>query len=184
MLRQRIDAQQGLIPPGPLPVRQDLTTTEDSPLPDELKSPGLETTGQHVTVRRDRGTAASMVGVKVCYWVIPLVPVHVDHDPVKRADTRHALTLAASAIGFRSKAGPFLRSACSTSADKFAIILGPRQRPTPRRPLQVAPAGAGGRQRDLAPTIAPLRDLLEGDPRLAVTTLEIGKGELAATRIS
>ena len=57
-------------------------------------------------------------------------------------------------------------------------------------PLQVAPAGAGGRQRDLAPTIAPLRDLLEGDPRLAVTTLEtvttleIGKGELAAIRTS
>ena len=32
--------------------------------------------------------------------------------------------------------------------------------------------------------IAPLRDLLERDLRLAVTTLEIGKGELVATRTS
>jgi len=32
--------------------------------------------------------------------------------------------------------------------------------------------------------IAPLRELLEGDPQLAVTTLEIGKGGLAATRTS
>jgi hypothetical protein len=32
--------------------------------------------------------------------------------------------------------------------------------------------------------IAPLRHLLEGDPRLAVTTLEIGKGELVTTRTS
>jgi hypothetical protein len=32
------------------------------------------------------------------------------------------------------------------------------------------------------PEIAPLRELLEGDLRLAVTTLQIGKGELVATR--
>ena len=32
--------------------------------------------------------------------------------------------------------------------------------------------------------IAPLRELLEGDPRLAVTTLQMGKGELVATRTS
>ena len=53
MLRQRIDAQQGLAPPGPLPVRQDLTTAEDGPFPDELKSPGVEAAGQHITVRRN-----------------------------------------------------------------------------------------------------------------------------------
>ena len=32
--------------------------------------------------------------------------------------------------------------------------------------------------------IAPLRELLEGDPRLVVTTLQMGKGELVATRTS
>src|SRR5580704_3766880 len=35
-----------------------------------------------------------MVGVEVGNRVITLVPVHVDHHPVKRADTRHAPTLA------------------------------------------------------------------------------------------
>jgi hypothetical protein len=35
-----------------------------------------------------------MVGVEVGNRMITLVPVHVDHQPVKRADTRHAPTLA------------------------------------------------------------------------------------------
>ena len=38
MLRQRVDTQQRLVPPGPLPVRLDLTTAKDGPFPDELKS--------------------------------------------------------------------------------------------------------------------------------------------------
>jgi hypothetical protein len=41
--------------------------------------------------------------VKVCHWVIPFVPVHVDHDPVKGADTQHGPTIAASAIGSAAK---------------------------------------------------------------------------------
>jgi hypothetical protein len=49
MLRQRVDAEQGLVPPGALPVRQDLAAAEDSP--DELKSPRVEAAGQHVPVR-------------------------------------------------------------------------------------------------------------------------------------
>jgi hypothetical protein len=32
--------------------------------------------------------------VKVRYWMIFLVPVHVDDDPVERADTRHDLTVS------------------------------------------------------------------------------------------
>jgi len=82
---------------------------EDGPFPDELKSSGVEAAGQHVTVGRDRGAAASVVGVKVCHWVIAFVPVHVDHDPIKGADTRDGPTIAASAIAFRGEAGPCLR---------------------------------------------------------------------------
>ena len=44
-----------------------------------------------------------MVRMKVGHRVIPFVPVHIDHDPVKRADTRHAPTIAASAIEFSGK---------------------------------------------------------------------------------
>ena len=47
-----------------------------------MESPWLEAAGQHIAVRRDRGTAASVIGVKVGYWVIPLVSGYVDHDPV------------------------------------------------------------------------------------------------------
>jgi hypothetical protein len=59
MLRQRVDTQQGLVPTSSLPVRQDLTTAEDGPFPDELKSPGVEAAGQHLAVGRDRGAAAA-----------------------------------------------------------------------------------------------------------------------------
>ena len=37
-----------------------------------------------------------MVGMEVGHRVITLVPVHVDDDPVERADTRHGLTIADS----------------------------------------------------------------------------------------
>ncbi len=81
------------------------------PVPGRTEEPWDEAAGHHVAVRRNRGAAGSMVGVKVCHRVIPLVPVHVDHDPEKRADTRHAPTTAASAIGFRGGAEPCQRSA-------------------------------------------------------------------------
>ena len=35
-----------------------------------------------------------MVGMKVGHGVISLVPIHVDHDSVERADTRHGMTIA------------------------------------------------------------------------------------------
>jgi hypothetical protein len=35
-----------------------------------------------------------VVGVEVGYGVIPLVPVHVDHHTVERADSRHEMTIA------------------------------------------------------------------------------------------
>src|ERR1700730_11947899 len=37
-----------------------------------------------------------MVGMEVGHRVIALVPVHVDHAPVERADTRHGSTAADS----------------------------------------------------------------------------------------
>jgi hypothetical protein len=39
MLRQRLDAVQGLVPPGSLPVRRDLILTKRGPLPNELQRP-------------------------------------------------------------------------------------------------------------------------------------------------
>lgn len=35
-----------------------------------------------------------MVGVEVSYGVIPLIPVHVDHNTVERSDSRHDMTIA------------------------------------------------------------------------------------------
>src|SRR5215813_9046950 len=49
---------------------------------------------EHDSVRRHRGAAACMVGMEVCYGVIPLVPVHVDHHTVEGADPRHDTTIA------------------------------------------------------------------------------------------
>ncbi len=43
---------------------------EASPFPDELESSGIEAAGQHVAVRRDRGAAAGVVGVKVGHGVV------------------------------------------------------------------------------------------------------------------
>src|SRR5262249_15175777 len=49
-------------------------------------------------VHRDRGPPPGMVGMKVGHRVIALVPVHVDDDPVERADMRHDPTIADSSI--------------------------------------------------------------------------------------
>jgi len=38
---------------------------ERSPFPDELQRPGFETAGQHISICRDGGTPACMVGVEV-----------------------------------------------------------------------------------------------------------------------
>jgi hypothetical protein len=48
MLRQRRDAEQGLIFPGTIPVRQDLLAPETGPFPDELERPGLQAASKHV----------------------------------------------------------------------------------------------------------------------------------------
>jgi hypothetical protein len=81
---------------------------------------GLGAAGQDLPVRRDRGAAAGVAGVRVCHWMIPLVPVRADHDPVKHVHTRHAPTIAAAVAGFRSKTGLRLRSA---SADESQSAL-------------------------------------------------------------
>ena len=70
------------------------------PFPSELQRPGLKGTRQelrHPPIwRHDK---PRVIGVKVRYWMILLIPVHVDHDPVERADTRHDLTVSRSASG-------------------------------------------------------------------------------------
>lgn len=53
MLRQRLDTEQGLIPPGPFPVRPDLLLPEDCPFPDKLQGPRFEAAGEHLPARRD-----------------------------------------------------------------------------------------------------------------------------------
>src|SRR6202042_3280150 len=94
ILRQGFYVEQRLVLPGSLPVRQDLLIPEPRPLPDEPQSPTFEAAGEHRPVRRDRRAAPGMVGMKVGHGVISFVPVHVDHDPVERADTRHGMTIA------------------------------------------------------------------------------------------
>ena len=89
MLRQRLDTEQGLITPGPFPVHQDLVLPEPGPLPNELQGSGFEAASKHFPVRRNRGSSACMVSREVGHRVITLVPVHVDHHTVERADTRH-----------------------------------------------------------------------------------------------
>jgi hypothetical protein len=59
------------------------------PFPDELHSARFQAARQQSSVNRHRGTSASVVGVKVSYRVIFLIPVHVDHYVIERADTRH-----------------------------------------------------------------------------------------------
>jgi hypothetical protein len=53
MLRQRLDTEQGLIPPGPFPVRHDLLLPEDRSFPDKLQGPRFETAGEHLPGRGD-----------------------------------------------------------------------------------------------------------------------------------
>src|SRR6266702_1965542 len=96
MLRQRLDGEQLLVPPGPFPVGHDLDPPEACPFPDELQSAGIEAAGEHLPVHRDRGPPPGMVGMEVGHRVIALVPVHVDDDSIERADTRHGLTIADS----------------------------------------------------------------------------------------
>src|SRR5215470_6095417 len=89
MLRERWDADELLIVPGPFPVRQDLLAPKCGPFQDKLKRPGFQAASQHVPVYRDRGAAACVVGMEVSHWVIALIPVHVDHHTVERADPRY-----------------------------------------------------------------------------------------------
>ena len=83
---------RGLILPGAFPVVHDLLAPEGGPFTDELSGARLQASSKHCSVHGDRGATASMVCMEVGYWVIPLVPVHVDHHSIKRANTRHATT--------------------------------------------------------------------------------------------
>jgi hypothetical protein len=94
MLRQRLDAVQWLVPAGPFPVLQDLILAKLGPLPNKLQCAGLKMPGKYFAIYRYRGAPALVLGLKVRYWMILLIPVHVDHDPVERADTRHDLTVS------------------------------------------------------------------------------------------
>src|SRR5579859_999375 len=114
MLRQRVDAEQGLIPPCPFPVRQDLIVPERSPFPDELQRPGLETPGQHISICRDGGTPARMVGVEVGNRVITLVPVpHANCE-----NTRRRLTIEATITLYQGGCRP-------GTGDRPEITAGP-----------------------------------------------------------
>ena len=98
ILRERWDAEQGLVLPGALPVGHDLLVPEAGPFPDELERPGLQAASKYVPVCRDGGAPPCMVGMEVGHRVIALVPVHVDHNTVEGADTRHDTTIALSAV--------------------------------------------------------------------------------------
>src|SRR5215813_11236191 len=86
--------EQWLVPPGAFPVSHDLIAAEAGPFLYESERAGFQAAREHDSVRRHRGAAACMVGMEVCYGVIPLVPVHVDHHTVEGADPRHETTIA------------------------------------------------------------------------------------------
>jgi hypothetical protein len=50
MLSQRLDGQQLLIPPGPLPVGHNLVLPEACPLPDELQGAWIEAAREYFAV--------------------------------------------------------------------------------------------------------------------------------------
>lgn len=50
MLRQRLDSEQLLIPPGPFPVGHDLVPPKLCPFPDELEGAGIEAASKHFSV--------------------------------------------------------------------------------------------------------------------------------------
>ena len=94
MLRQRLDAVQWLVPAGSFPVCLDLILAKLGPLSNELQCAGLKMPGENFAIDRYRSAPSRVIGMKVRYRVILLIPVHVDHDPVERADTRHVLTVS------------------------------------------------------------------------------------------
>ncbi len=62
------------------------------PIEHQPKGAGLEVARKHCPVDRHRSTKPSVVGMKVCYRMVPLVPVHVDHDTVEGAHPWHVPT--------------------------------------------------------------------------------------------
>jgi hypothetical protein len=89
MLSQGLDAKQGLIPSGSLPIRQQFIVPESSPLPDKAQGSPVEASGQHFTVHRDRSALPGVISVEMGHRVVTLVPVHVDNYAVKRTNARH-----------------------------------------------------------------------------------------------
>lgn len=75
---------------------------------------GSRRPGEDLPVGGYRGTPTSMVGVEVSHWMIALIPVHVDHNPVERADTRHDLTVSDSSDRMRGSSRPAHRSRTTT----------------------------------------------------------------------
>jgi hypothetical protein len=78
MLGQRLDAVQWLIPASPFPVGQDLILAKLGPLPNELQCTGLKTPGKDFAIHRYGCAPTCVVGMKVRYWMILFIPVHVD----------------------------------------------------------------------------------------------------------
>jgi len=67
------------------------------PFLDKLECAWFEAAGQHGPVGRHRRAPARVVGMEVGDGMGPFVLVHVDHYAVERADTRHGMTVAATA---------------------------------------------------------------------------------------
>jgi len=49
MLSQWLDTEQRLVPPGPVPIRQQFIVTEIGPLSDKAQGPSVKAPGQHFT---------------------------------------------------------------------------------------------------------------------------------------
>src|SRR2546427_276498 len=86
MLGQRIDGLEGLLAPGPLPVRKQLLAMDGRPFGNERECTSRQRAGDHLAREIDRRGLAGVARVEVRTGVDTFVPVNPDRDPVEEAD--------------------------------------------------------------------------------------------------
>jgi hypothetical protein len=67
---------------------------ELGPVPHECQRSGFKGSRKDGPVDGDGRAPSGVVGVEVGDWVIPLVPIHVDHHTVECPYPRHEMTVA------------------------------------------------------------------------------------------
>ncbi len=113
----------------------------------------------------------------------------LDTDPVAQADARRTVAEAGLAdyVGFRTEDGGAALSGMPDGAVDLLFLDAERTEypswwPHPVRVLRAGGVLVADNALSHPEEIAPVRALLEDDPRLTVTTITVGKGELVALR--